>query len=78
MAIGHDHITVTDDRKTAVGGGAAMNAYIFPDHVEIADDQPGFFSGEFNVLGWGAQGAELRNLAALTYLRIAVDDRADR
>ena len=62
MGISHHQVVIANDRHADVGGCRAMNCYKFPDGVEIADNHPGFFSAEFQILRRSADRAKLENV----------------
>jgi hypothetical protein len=50
VAVRHDEVIVADD-GFAFGGGTAMNGHELTEHAVVADDGPGLFAFELQILG---------------------------
>jgi hypothetical protein len=50
MAVRHDQIVVTDE-GLSFGGGAAMDGTTLAHYISVANNGPGLFSVEFEILG---------------------------
>ena len=74
-AISHKQIVITNNSYANISGSGAVNGYKFPDSIEVAYDYTGFFSAEFQILRWSANGTELKDVIAFAYMRIIVNDR---
>jgi hypothetical protein len=74
VAVGHDQIVIAEDRDADIGQRRTMNRDKFPDGVKVPDHHTRFFAAEFQILRRGADGAELKNTAALADLCVVIDD----
>ena len=64
VGVGHEEVAPADAGEAAAAGRAPVHGGELPDGVVVADDQPGFFALELQVLGDLAQDRELEDAAA--------------
>ena len=64
VGVGHEEVAPADAGEAAAAGRAPVHGGELPDGVVVADDQPGFFALELQVLGDLPQDRELEDAAA--------------
>ena len=77
VGVGHEQVVGADLRDSAAQSGPRLHGDVLPDHVAIADGEPGVLAVVLEVLGTMPQGGKGEHVVVPAQSGVAVDHHMD-